>query len=276
VKAPNRVVYIAGVARSGTSWIGQIINSSPRVRFRFQPLFAYEFKGRVDEDSDRATYEQLFRDIFNTSSAFLTQEDKQASGEYPKFKKNVDPEILVFKENRYQSVLEPMMRRVEFLQAVGIVRHPCAVLNSWRHNSKEFPLGSEILKEWRFGNCKNKGNEDYFGYYKWKEIANLYLDLRDKYPDRFALLRYERAVHTPQKTIPALFEFLKIPFEEATQNFLLESAVPRDESYYSVYKDKSVAEKWRKELDAHIIDEIYSDLAGTRLEQFLANDRSGD
>jgi sulfotransferase family protein len=275
VKAPERVVYIAGVARSGTSWIGQIINSSPRVCFRFQPLFAYEFKGRVDEDSDQATYERLFRDIFNTSSPFLIQGDKQASGEYPKFEKNADPDILVFKENRYQSVLEPMIRRVLFLQAVGIVRHPCAVLNSWRHNSKEFPPGSEILKEWRFGNCKNKGNEDYFGYYKWKEIANLYLDLRDKYPDRFALLRYEDAVHTPQQTIPALFEFLKIPFEEASQRFLLDSTAAHDGSYYSVYKDKSVADKWRKELDAHIIDEIHADLAGTRLEQFLGDDRSG-
>lgn len=269
MKAPKGVVYITGVARSGTSWIGQILNSSPRVCFRFQPLFAYEFKGRVNEDSDRAAYEQLFLDMFNTSSTFLTQEDKQASGEYPRFEKDVDPDILVFKENRYQSVLEPMMRRVNFLQAVGVVRHPCAVLNSWRQNPKEFPPGSEILKEWRFGNCKNKGNEDYFGYYKWKEIANLYLDLRAKYPDRFALLRYEDAVYSAQHTIPALFKFLKIPFQEASRRFLLESTVTRQGGYYSVYKDKGVAAKWRNELDAHIIDEIYADLAGTRLEQFL-------
>ncbi len=231
--------------------------------------FAYEFKGRVDEDSDQASYEQLFRDIFNTSSPFLIQADKQATGEYPKFEKDSDPDTLVFKENRYQSVLEPMMRRVRSLQAVGIVRHPCAVLNSWRHNSKEFPPGSEILKEWRFANCKNKGNEDYFGYYKWKETANLYLDLRDKYPDRFALLCYEDAVHTPQQTIQALFEFLEIPFEEPTRRFLLDSVVADGGSYYSVYKDKSVADKWRKELEPHIIDEIHADLAGTRLERFL-------
>jgi hypothetical protein len=271
VKIPKRVVYIAGVARSGTSWIGQAINSSPGVCFRFQPLFAYEFKGRVDEDSDQVSYEQLFRDIFNTSSPFLIQADKQASGEYPKFEKTADPDILVFKENRYQSVLEPMLRRVQSLQAVGVVRHPCAVLNSWRHNSKEFPPGSEISKEWRFGNCKNKGNEDYFGYYKWKEVANLYLDLRDKCPTRFALLRYEDAVRTPQRTIAALFEFLKIPFEEATRKFLLDSTVAHHGSYYSVYKHKSVADKWREELDPHIIDEIHADLAGTRLEQFLGN-----
>jgi hypothetical protein len=269
MRPPEKVVYVAGVARSGTSWIGQILNSSPRVCFRFQPLFAYEFKGRVDEDSDRASYEQLFRDLFNTNAPFLTQADKQASGEYPKFEKNADADILVFKENRYQSVLEPMLRRVPFLQAVGIVRHPCAVLNSWRQNPKEFPPECDILREWRFGNCKNKGNEDYFGYYKWKEVANLYLDLREKYPTRFALLRYEDAVGAPHQTISALFDFLNIPVGEATQQFLLDSMSSRNNSYYSVYRDINVADKWRSNLDRHIIDEIQADLASTRLEQFL-------
>jgi Sulfotransferase domain len=276
VKIPGRVIYIAGVARSGTSWIGQILNSSRRVCFRFQPLFAYEFKQRVDEDSDRTSYEQLFRDMFNATSPFLTQADKQVSGEYPKFQKDSGPDILVFKENRYQSVLEPMLRRVELLQAIGIVRHPCAVLNSWRQNAKEFPPDADILKEWRFGNCKNKGNEDYFGYYKWKEIANLYLDLRDKYPERFALLRYEDAVDAPQRVISDLFRFLNIPFEKQTQDFLQESTASHNDSYYSVYKDKSVSGKWRQELDSHIIDEIYADLTGTRLQPFLGADRPSE
>lgn len=265
---PQSVVYVAGVARSGTSWIAQVLNSSPDVRFRFQPLFAYEFKGRVNEDSDRALYEQLFLDIYHTESSFLTQVDKQITGEYPQFEKYANPHTMIFKENRYQSMLEPMLRRVPYLKAVGIVRHPCAVLNSWRKNPKEFPPGSEILKEWRFGNCKNKGNEDYFGYYKWKEVAHLYMDLRDKYPDRFMLLRYEDAVHDPYQAIPVLFDFLGIPYDEVTQRFVRESTTVHEDSYYAVYKNKSVADQWRSELAPYIIEEIYADLSGTRLEQF--------
>lgn len=264
----QNVVYIAGVARSGTSWIAQILNSSPDVCFRFQPLFAYEFKGRVNEDSSSADYDQLFLDMYNAESSFLTQADKQIAGDYPRFEKNPNPHTLVFKENRYQSMLDPMLRRVPYLKAVGIVRHPCAVLNSWRKNPKEFPPGSEILKEWRFGNCKNKGNEDYFGYYKWKEVANLYMDLQDKFPDRFTVLRYEDAVKNPQKAISSLFEFLGIPYGETTQLFVRESTALHNDSYYSVYKHKDVADKWRSELDPYIIDEIYADLAGTRLEKF--------
>jgi len=265
----DKVVYVAGVARSGTSWIAQILNSHPDVCFRFQPLFAYEFKGRVNEDSSPDEYHQLFLDMYKNNSPFLTQADKRITGEYPQFEKYFNPKTLIFKENRYQSMLEPMLRRVPCLKAVGIVRHPCAVLNSWRKNSKEFPPGSEILRDWRFGNCKNKGNEDYFGYYKWKEVANMYLDLLEKYPDRFMLLRYEDVVYAPERTTSELFRFLGLSYDEDSKRFLRDSTTVHEESYYAVYKDKSVAEKWRSELAPYIVEEIYADLSGTRLEQFL-------
>lgn len=265
----EKIIYVAGVARSGTSWIAQVLNSSPDVCFRFQPLFSYEFKGRVTEDSGSADYNQLFQDIYNTESSFLTQQDKRNIGDYPQFKKNPNPHTLIFKENRYQSLLEPMLRRVKNLMAVGIVRHPCAVLNSWRKNEREFPPGSEILKEWRFGNCKNKGNEDYFGYYKWKEVAQMYLDLLDKHPERFSLLRYEDAVNDTQETFSKLFNFLGIKYDKATERFLHESTSIQNDSYYAVFKKKNDIDNWRTELDPFIIEEIFADLSGSRLEFFL-------
>ncbi len=267
---PRSVTYLAGVARSGTSWIGQVFNSSPDVCFRFQPLFAYELKNHVNEDSPGSAYEQLFRDMMAADTPFLTQADKLASGEYPRFAKAATPRDLVFKENRYQSMLEPMLRRVPSLKAIGIIRHPCAVLNSWRKNPKEFPPGSELLAEWRFANCKNKGDEDYFGYYKWKEVANLYLDLEQQYPDRFRLLRYEDAVAAPEAAFVDLFRFAGIAYVEQTRDFLERSRRAHSESYYAVFKDVSVVNKWRGELDQYIISEIAADLRGTRLERFAS------
>ena len=190
MKQLDKIIYISGVARSGTSWVAQILNSSPDICFRFQPFFSYEFKDRVSEESSKEELEKIFSDLYGTDTEFLTQKNKQESGEYPTFEKNKETSILAFKENKYQSVIEPALRRVDNLFGVGVIRNPCAVINSWRNNVKEFPEGSDIMKEWRFANCKNIGNEDYFGYYKWKEVANLYLDLEQKYPDRFKILHY--------------------------------------------------------------------------------------
>lgn len=271
---PKTITYIAGVARSGTSWLGQVFNSAPSVRFRFQPLFAYEFKGRVNEDSTADAFESLVNDMFVQETPFLIQKDKLDSGLYPSFEKNNERPDLVFKENRYQNVIEPFMRKCPKVKLVGLVRNPNAVLSSWMQNEKEFPPGSEPLNEWRYGACKNSGPEDFFGYYKWKEVANLYLDLREKWPDRVIVVSYEEIVENPIQITKELFAFCGIPYSTQTEEFLESSSRPAysSASYYSVFKSKSVVTKWKSLLDPYIVNEIREDLRGTRLEQFLGVD----
>jgi len=265
----DSITYIAGVARSGTSWLGQIFDSSPQVCYRFQPFFSYEFKNRVNEDSSEDEFIQLLMDMYNTKSPFLTQDDLRKSGAYPSFMKNEVTPYLVLKENRYQYIIEPLMRKCPEIRLVGIVRNPNAVLNSWMKNIKEFPEGSDPMKEWRFGDCKNRGHGDFFGYYKWKEVANLYLDLYDKWPNRVYLLRYEDLVISNKDRIQDLFQFCSIEYHNQTDDFIDKSSSKHDDSPYSVYKDKRVLDQWKNELPNYILKEITADISGTRLEQFL-------
>jgi len=269
MKSIDQVLYLAGVARSGSSWVGQIIASHPAVCFRFQPLFSYEFKGRVDEDSLGDDYRQLFRDMGMSQGEFLRQGDKRASGEYPSSIESGDESILAFKENRYQSIIAPMLRKVPELKVIGLVRHPCAVLNSWRKNSKEFPIGADFSQEWRHGMCKNSGPEDYFGYYRWKEVSHLYLDLADQFPDRVLVQRYEDLVSNPNMAAEAMLHFCGLDYTQEVSSFVEESTSFHHESYYAVYKNASVAIKWREEMPEDIVKEIYADLRDTRLEQFI-------
>ncbi len=37
-------IVIHSVLCSGSSWLGEIINSSPNVLYQFQPLFSHEFQ----------------------------------------------------------------------------------------------------------------------------------------------------------------------------------------------------------------------------------------
>jgi hypothetical protein len=264
----EKVLYIGGVARSGTSWVGQILNSSPYTRFRFQPLFSYEFREKINEDSKSEEYQNFYKDLYNVDTDFLTQKDKVLKGVYPQFNKT-DEKILVFKENRFQSFIEPMLRKSSNLIFIGVIRNPCATLYSWTQNEKEFPQGSDIMKEWRFANCKNKGNEDYFGYFKWKEVANLYLDLEQKYSDRVHIIHYDKLIQNTEEFIIELFENLQIPFTKQTKEFITKSQNGSDNNYYSVFKDQTDKQKWKTAFSKYIIDEITADLEGTRLEKFL-------
>lgn len=264
----KKVIYIGGVARSGTSWIGQIFNSCPSVKFKFQPMFSYEFRDVINEDSSTKDYQNFYKDLYNADSNFLNQSDKVEQGLYPDFNKK-EQDALVFKENRFQSFIEPMLRKSDNLFFVGVIRNPNATIYSWSQNEKEFPKGSDILKEWRFANCKNKSNEDYFGFYKWKEVANLYLDLEKKYNNQVSIIHYEKFIENPVEITKQIFAKMNLPYTNQTELFLSNSKQGKDENYYSVYKGSSNRNKWKENLPKYIISEIDSNLKGTRLEQFL-------
>lgn len=264
----KKVIYISGVARSGTSWISQIINSAPNVRFKFQPLFSYEFRDQINEDSSKEELYRFYENLFVSEVDFLLQKDKVLAGTYPVFSKK-DETVLAFKDNGFQSFIEPMLRKTNNMLFVGVIRNPNATLYSWTQNEKEFPKGSDILQEWRFANCKNNGNEDYFGYYKWKEVANLYLDLEQKYGDRVQILHYDAFLNKTEEKVEALFDKLGIPFSNQTQEFLSVSGAGKDTDYYSVFKSKKNKDEWKSKLPLYIQQEIQADLKGTRLEKYL-------
>jgi hypothetical protein len=266
----KEIVLLAGVARSGTSWLGQILDSSPDVAYRFQPLFSYAFKGFLNYNSSKKEYINFFEGIYDSQDVFLLQKDKRQTNQYPSFSKNMNPRILVLKENRYQYIFPKMISLFDHIKMIGIIRHPCAVVNSWIQNPKEFPPGSEVDKEWRFGACKNQGKEEeFFGFYKWREISNLYLDLSEKFPEKVCIIKYNDLVDRTENKVEQIFNFLKIEIEPQTKNFINECNSKHVDGPYSVFKNKKVKDRWRDELNKSIIDEIYFELESTRLEKFL-------
>lgn len=190
-----------------------------------------EFKGRVNEDSSTEDFVRLFRNIGTSVGGFRRQEDKMASGEYPERHESGDETILAFKENRYQSMIAPMLRKVPERRLIGLVRHPCAVLNSWRKNAKEFPTRSDFRKEWRHGMCKNSGPEDYFGCFRWKEVSHLYLDLADQFPDRVLVQHYEDLVENPAVGSEAMLPFCGLDYAPEVAAFVEESISSHHDSY---------------------------------------------
>ena len=266
----DSIVAIAGVARSGTSWLGEILDSSPEVAYRFQPLFSYAFKNAVNEDSSATDFLHFFEDIYRSNDGFLLQEDKRASGLYPTFSKTLAPSCLVWKEARHQYLLGNMTRLFPALRVLAIVRHPCAVINSWLRNPKEFPAGSDPKEEWRFGACKNNGlPENFFGFYKWKESAHLYLDLQQQNPKQVRVIRYGDLVDTTESMVEGVFRFLELAVTAQTTQFLAECNAIHKESPYSVYRSKSVRDAWKTQLDPYIAKQIVKDISNTRLEAFL-------
>lgn len=254
----KQVVSIFGAPRSGTSWLGQILNSAPNVAYRFQPLFSYAFKNRVTNNSSPADIELFYRELLETEDDFVLQRKNISGRDEIHFQKE-EISHLVWKEVRYHSIIEHLLNSSP-TQIIGIVRHPCAVINSWLRAPKEFDSSWNPLQEWRYAIKKNQNKpEEYNGYEKWKELAFLYLNLRKKYPEQFYLVKYEELNLRPFEEGKKLFDFLELKWNRQTEEFIKKSKETYSDDPYGVFRANQENDSWRKELNKDIVEEILID-----------------
>ena len=263
-------IAIHGVPRSGTSWVGAIFDSSPNVEYRYQPLFSYKFKSFLTETSTKDEIDNFFELILNTEDDFILQKEEKETGSKPTFSKNHITHI-AYKEVRYHNILDNLLNKDREINVIGIIRNPKSVISSWYHAPKEFDKDKwNLLDEWENAFRKNEGKpEEFFGYNKWKEVAALFLDLKEKYPENFYLLKYQNLLTDIVSETQRLFDFCEIDISTQTIEFISKSQnIDMSNDAYSVYRKNHSENKWDQTLPEQIINTINSDLSNSRLEQF--------
>jgi len=271
-KSFKKIISIHGAPRSGTSWLGQIFDSSPEVRYKFQPLFSYSFKDRINISSSKSEIMQYFEELYNyPQDNFLDQLDKKKNHRYPIFKdKKKTPEYLVTKMVRYHFLIPRFSELLDNIFIIAIIRNPCAVLNSWRKAPREFITQWDFMKEWYFGQSKNNFRpEEYYGYNKWKESTKLFIEMEKHYPSLCKTVKYEELVKNPKITTEDIFKFVDLKITNDTLEFINLSTSYSQDDPYSVFKGKKDIHEWKNELDIRIIRQIYGESQGTEFEQFL-------
>lgn len=267
---PRQFVAIQSAPRSGSSWLGQIFKSSPQVEFRYQPLFSYAFKGYLGAQSTRQQILDFTKAIHLSQDDYIHQRIKEVYVEYPVFGERKDPTHLVWKEVRYHHILENLMTQVPELRMIGLVRHPCAVIDSWLHSPREFKEGWDVAVEWRDAPRKNLGKpEEFNGFVKWMELAALFLRLEQAYPDRFRLVRYADLNAAPVEVTKGLFEFCGLRCESATIDFILQSRSKEGSDANSVYRKARPDDRWQQRLPRSIAEEIVSEASEAGFARFL-------
>ena len=262
-------IAIWGVPRSGTSWLGQIFNSSPNIVYRFQPLFSQAFKHGLSAFSSKSDIEDFFNEILKTNDDFILNGLISESEKLVlKFKKKRSTHI-VMKHVRYLHIVPNILKKCDNIKIVGIVRNPCAVLSSWFNSKKEFKKEWTLIEEWKNGEKKNiNRQEEFFGYYKWKQVAYLFEELK-KYQN-FYLIDYNNLLLNTNKEIEEIFKFSNIKLTNQTINFLKKSKDIDCKDDYSVLKKKDNDFKWKESLPTEIVTFIRNDLNNTILEKYLS------
>lgn len=262
-------IAIHSVPRSGSSWLGEIINSSPEVSYAFQPLFSYAFKSRLNEHSNLEDIERFYSEIENTEDPFVKQIEDRRSGKKPYFIKSGSIQAIAYKEVRYHYIIENLLEKDPDIKIIGLVRNPYSVINSWYKAPREFRIDLDWdLSEELLGAPKKNQNrkEEYFGLNKWIETTLLFEYLQKKYPNNFYLLKYEELCSRTIETTKKLFSFLELEYTEQTNNFL--SSTEEIEGTYSVMKNKKQIELSTDSLPIHISDKITEVLKNNALYDY--------
>lgn len=267
----QKIISIQGVPRSGTSWLGQIFDSSPNVKYKYQPLFSYAFKNEIDFNMSYEELMKFYTRLYNYRDNFLDQIYKKNQEIYPKFENKLElPENLVTKMVRYHYLIPFLLKEIEEFICIFIIRHPCGVLNSWKNNPREFNENWNFKNEWRYAQQMNEFKpEQYFGFNKWKEFSKLAIEMKKTYPKKVFIIQYENLVKNLNKNIDELFEFCNIEKTEQITKFIKKSTTVHQDDPSSVFKGKKNIYSWEDELDKEVIRQIKDEITNTELEKFL-------
>jgi hypothetical protein len=264
------IVWITGMPRSGTNWLSQIFASHPNVCLKYCPLFSYEFKNALDENSSAKEWRELLKQVYYKKSDYLDQEYLRRDGYVPTFgQRNETPSVLVIKSTRFHNLTPGLMEKCPEIKWVAIVRNPCASIYSWLTNPLEFPAGADPRTEWRTGKCRKSGPGEFWGFEDWKAVSSMFFELGRTYPARFRIIRYESLVHSARKQTCSLFSWLGLNFPEQTVAFLRASQTKHVNHQRSVFKVPSSTEPWRHKLDPEIRHAIEAELESSLLARFL-------
>lgn len=241
-------IAIFGCPRSGTSWLGQLYNHHQAVLYRYQPLFAYEFKdwfGRHGLTKD--TLAQFHADIEMAASDFVLQDLRPP--------KQVQPTHLVWKEVRYHRLILPLLQLSGLDRLVYLYRRPEDVLNSWYQAPKEFRAGQDIFAEYLYAPSKNTDPSEFNGFAKWKESMRIALDAHAQHPDRVRLVSYERLRDDPLGEMTRLLTDAGLTLTAQVSDFIEQSRTRHDDDAYSVFRGGRTPMR----LPAAIADEVAHD-----------------
>lgn len=265
-------IAIFGVPRSGTTWLSQIFNSHQDVALRFQPLFSYGHKGGLTENSNAVEIRSFFEEILRTQDAFALMETELQKN-YPVFIKAATPTHIVFKETRYLHVIENLLIQCSEVKIIGIVRNPLAVMGSWMLAPKEFNSAWDINSEWRGAPSKNQNRrEEFYGFDKWKKVAEAFLRFKNQFPQQFLLISYDELNSAPLDTTKNIFNFCGLELCDQVKQFLVESKSRHDPDPYSVYRSNASDIHWQGILPDEIVKQIKLELKNTPISAFIQNE----
>ena len=248
------IISIHSTPRSGSSWLLSIFDSLSTTKCVYQPLWSYAFKNRLNKTSTQNDFNQFIKDIRETKDEYCCMKTNyhtnNGENNILTFDKE-DNEHVIMKHTTHHYLIEKMIEWNKNIKIIGLIRNPEFVIES------QMKAKHENLQDWLNGTDKNKDfKENYFGFNKWLELNNYFIELKEKYPENVYLINYEELLKNTKIEIEKLFHFCGIKLTDSTLNFINKSTSTNDNYDYSVFRKKETLIERKCQLDEKIIKHI--------------------
>ena len=252
-------VFLAGIGRSGTTWISEIINFNGEYRYMHEPFHPYRVR-----QAKNFQYIQYLRPD-NRDPRYLEPAKAVLSGRIrnrwtDSDNKKIFARKRLIKDIRANLLLKWIHANFHGMPIILLFRHPCAVANSWlRLGWGKEDLGSR----WDIEVCLSQGElmKDFLEPFR-KRIENTqndfekhilfwciqyYVPLKQFKDGEIHLCFYENFCENPKEEIKKMFGFLGKKFDEKVLGTLtIPSSVSRKDS--AILKGANLIDSWRTQV----------------------------
>jgi hypothetical protein len=279
---PSSAIFLAGSARSGTTWISEILNHDGTLRAMFEPFhvhhapFTKAFPGRprpyirpgADDPTGRAMAARILSgrirhpwvDRYNTKRL---------------------PKRRLVKETHANLLVKWL--RVEFpeIPILFLMRHPCAVAHSiralnfgilredlTRYFANE-PLMADHLEPFR---DLIRDTTDPFGRLVLFWCLENYVPLRQLGPEDAKILFYEELVRTPESQVRPILEWARRPYTPAVLEALGKPSATSWGTHSGRRQGRDPIRNWQERLTTAEIDRALEILKATGMDAIYDED----
>lgn len=255
-------IFVAGTARSGTTWLGDVIASQGSARLMFEPFqseqvrafrqFSYFHYMRPTEDNDDLL--AYCQDVLsgNIRNSWI---DRQVESLRPQFR--------VIKEIRANLFLKWLHDRFPELPILFMIRHPCAVVLSrmkldWATDGDihSFLMQPELVDDFLIEKLDiiQRATSAVEKHAIIWCISNM-VPLRQFDRDELPLVFYEDLCLQPELEIPRIFEIIGRSYKGSILEFVGRPSTTSRPFSAVVTGDDRVS-GWKNELATKQIDEV--------------------
>jgi hypothetical protein len=248
--APRRPIHVGGMARSGTSWVGEMFRAAGGFVYLNEPFnwktppgrspgilnapvpVGYLYVGDHNADLYRPAVEDMFRFRYrhlaelraNRSWFHLAKMAKYSSAFTVAALRGKRPLL----DDPYASLAAPWIAEQFDGQAILVVRHPAAMVASYRklgykahpqHFLKQPQLMADYLEPWREDMEAVVDTDDRVAQVAtfWRMLHHVLFDLADR-SDRLHIVRYEDLCADPEAAFEVLFHRVGLEFNTAARD----------------------------------------------------------